>query len=175
MLPCLSTAWTLAPRDNSSRTTWLCPWNEDVINAVVRSSVNLPFTFAPCASSTYARTSASVSASIYWRRQVSQNFPRRKAPELQLKWCLLYSKTLPSLSIIPQKWRFGVPAIALDVSTKLLYRSGPVSTGIDDHFLAGKPIPPRYITSHLGQLSLLPSAGRKMSTGQSVVMLCGWE
>jgi len=24
-----------------------------------------------------------------------------------------------------------------------------------------------------GQLSLLPSAGRKMSTGQSVVMLCG--
>jgi len=29
--------------------------------------------------------------------------------------------------------------------------------------------------SHLlGQLSLLPDAGREMSTGQSAVMLCGW-
>ena len=26
-----------------------------------------------------------------------------------------------------------------------------------------------------GQLSLLPSAGREMSTSQSAVMLCGWE
>jgi len=28
--------------------------------------------------------------------------------------------------------------------------------------------------SHLGQLSLLPYAGREMSTGQSAVILCGW-
>jgi len=28
--------------------------------------------------------------------------------------------------------------------------------------------------SHLGQLSLLPSTGREMSTGQSAVMFCGW-
>ena len=35
-------------------------------------------------------------------------------------------------------------------------------------------IPPRYITSHQGQLSLLPSAGWKLSTGQSVVMCCSW-
>jgi len=28
--------------------------------------------------------------------------------------------------------------------------------------------------SHPGQLSLLPLAGRKMSTGQTAVMLCGW-
>jgi len=28
--------------------------------------------------------------------------------------------------------------------------------------------------SHLGQLSLLPSAGREMNTGQSAVTLCGW-
>jgi len=28
--------------------------------------------------------------------------------------------------------------------------------------------------SHPGQLSLLPSAGREMSTGQSAMMLCGW-
>ena len=29
-------------------------------------------------------------------------------------------------------------------------------------------------SSHLGQLSLLPYAGREMSTDQSAVMLCGW-
>jgi len=33
----------------------------------------------------------------------------------------------------------------------------------------------RYVTSRRGQLSLLPSATRKMNTGQSLVMLCGWE
>ena len=31
-------------------------------------------------------------------------------------------------------------------------------------------IPPRYVTSHPGQLSLLTSAGREMSTGQRAVM-----
>jgi len=34
-------------------------------------------------------------------------------------------------------------------------------------------IPSRYVTSHTGQLSLLPSVGREMSTGQSVVMRRG--
>jgi len=34
---------------------------------------------------------------------------------------------------------------------------------------------PRYVNNHQGQLSLLPSTGREMSTGQNVVMLCGWE
>jgi len=29
--------------------------------------------------------------------------------------------------------------------------------------------------SHPGQLNLLPSVGREMSTNQSAVMLCGWE
>jgi len=50
-----------------------------------------------------------------------------------------------------------------------------ISTGIGDRLRAGKP--PRFVTSHhSGQLSLLLSllAGRKMSTGQSAVMLCGW-
>jgi len=28
--------------------------------------------------------------------------------------------------------------------------------------------------THAGQLSFLPSAGRKMSTGQSAVVLAGW-
>jgi len=33
-----------------------------------------------------------------------------------------------------------------------------------------------YITSHSGQLSLLPSAGREVSTGQeAVAVLCSWE
>jgi len=37
-------------------------------------------------------------------------------------------------------------------------------------------IPSWYVTSHLGQLSLLPSAGWKMSTGQgAVAALFGWE
>ena len=41
------------------------------------------------------------------------------------------------------------------------YRS--VGTGMGDHLQAG--IPPRYITSHPGQLSLLPSVGPEMSNG----------
>jgi len=45
-----------------------------------------------------------------------------------------------------------------------------VSTVMGNHLLAGKP--PRFETSHLGQLSLLPLAGWKMSTGQSGMMLC---
>jgi len=55
---------------------------------------------------------------------------------------------------------------------KLLYVE-PVSTGMGDRIRAG--IPPRYISSHSGQLSLLPSAGREIRTGQSAMVLCGWE
>jgi len=33
---------------------------------------------------------------------------------------------------------------------------------------------PWFVTSHSGQLSLQLSAGRKISTGQSAVTLCGW-
>ena len=40
-----------------------------------------------------------------------------------------------------------------------------------DRLQAG--IPPQYVTSHASQLSLLPFAGREMSTGQSAAMLCG--
>jgi len=35
-------------------------------------------------------------------------------------------------------------------------------------------IPPQYVISHPGQLSLLPSVGRETSTGKSAVMRCGW-
>jgi len=40
-----------------------------------------------------------------------------------------------------------------------------------DHLRAG--IPPRYLTSHSGQLSLLPTVGWEI-TVQSAVMLCSW-
>ena len=38
----------------------------------------------------------------------------------------------------------------------------------------GAGIPSQHVTSHPGQLSLLPSVVREMSTGQSAVMCCGW-
>ena len=48
----------------------------------------------------------------------------------------------------------------------------PISTGMGDRLWVDKP--PCFVASHSGQLSLLPSAKWKVSTGQSVVMLCGW-
>ena len=50
------------------------------------------------------------------------------------------------------------------------YRS--VGTEMGDHLRAG--ILSRYVTNHPGQLSLLPSVGREINTGQIAVMLCGW-
>jgi len=44
---------------------------------------------------------------------------------------------------------------------------------VGDRLQAG--IPSRHVTSHPGELSLLPSAGRKMSTGQKAVKLCGYD
>jgi len=41
-----------------------------------------------------------------------------------------------------------------------------------NRLVAGKP--PHYLTKP-DQLSLLPSVGREMITGQSAVMFCGWE
>jgi len=41
-----------------------------------------------------------------------------------------------------------------------------------DRLRAGKP--PPFVTSHSGQLSLLPPAELKISTDQSAVTLCGW-
>jgi len=35
------------------------------------------------------------------------------------------------------------------------------------------PLP--YLTSHSGQLSLLPAARREISTSQRAVVLCGWR
>jgi len=47
-----------------------------------------------------------------------------------------------------------------------------VGIGMGDNPQAG--VPPRYVISHQGQLSLLPSVVREMSTGQRAVMHCGW-
>jgi len=44
--------------------------------------------------------------------------------------------------------------------------SSPVSNGMGDHS--------RALTSHAGQLSLLLSAGWKLSISQTVVMLYSW-
>jgi len=40
-----------------------------------------------------------------------------------------------------------------------------------DRLRASKP--PRLVTTHSGQLSLLPSVGRNKSTSQSAVTFCG--
>jgi len=45
-----------------------------------------------------------------------------------------------------------------------------VGTGMGDRLRAG--IPSRYVSSHLGEVSLLPSVGREMSTGESAAMRC---
>jgi len=37
----------------------------------------------------------------------------------------------------------------------------------------GQITPPHFVTSHSGQLNLIPSAGRKMITGQTAVTLYG--
>jgi len=47
-----------------------------------------------------------------------------------------------------------------------------LNTGMGDDLRTDKPL--RHATSHSGQLSLLPYTGRKMSTGHSEVILCGW-
>jgi len=48
---------------------------------------------------------------------------------------------------------------------------GLILCAVYKRFRAG--IPPRYVISHLRQLSLLPSVGHKMRTSQSAVMRCG--
>ena len=52
----------------------------------------------------------------------------------------------------------------------LHYRCLVSSTGMCGRLWTGKPL--QYVTSHPGQLSLLPSVGREVSTSQSVVILC---
>jgi len=67
----------------------------------------------------------------------------------------------------------GSPVNCLRLQLGLVVsQPSPVNTGMGDHVQAGKS--PRFVTSHSSQLSLLPSVGQKMSTSQSVVMLCSW-
>jgi len=76
-------------------------------------------------------------------------------------------RLLPSLLVI--RWRLGAAITALIVSTKLLYVGPNHNTGMGDHLSTDRP--PVYVTSHPGQLSLLPSAGREMSSIQVKVRL----
>jgi len=64
----------------------------------------------------------------------------------------------------------GVVVTSLGVSS--YSTSGPLSTGMGDRLRRTNHL--SISPSHPGQLSLLPSAGRGMSTSQSAVMLCGW-
>jgi len=86
----------------------------------------------------------------------------RTAPSLVFPTLIFHiSRLLDSL------WPAGALGLVVarwSRSTKFLYTLGPVSTGVGDPLRAGKP--PRFVTSHSGQLSLLSSAGWKMSAGQ---------
>jgi len=62
--------------------------------------------------------------------------------------------------------------MALGMSTKLLCWIRLV-LGWVTYLQMGKP--PEYVTSHPGQLSLLPSMEWEMSTGESVMILYGWR
>jgi len=66
-------------------------------------------------------------------------------------------------------WLNGRALVSINEIRPTLRRAG---CGIGDRLWTSKP--PRFVTSHSGQLSLLPSAGRKMSTGQSAVTFFGW-
>jgi len=65
-----------------------------------------------------------------------------------------------ALPVLSPGWRLTAWHSGNDMGR--VYTSGPVSTGMGDHLWAGKP--PRYATSHPGQLSLLLYVGWEMST-----------
>ena len=64
---------------------------------------------------------------------------------------------------------FNVVAARRFRSMKLPY-TVPLSIGMNNCVQAAKPL--RFVTSHSGQLSLLPSAEREMSTSQRGVRAC---
>ena len=70
------------------------------------------------------------------------------------------------------RWPLGLVVARWSRSTKLLYAGSRYITKMGNRLRAGKP--PRFVTSHSGQFSHLPSAGRKMSTSQNAVTLYGW-
>jgi len=58
------------------------------------------------------------------------------------------------------QWWLGLVAARWSRSTKLLYARRIYYHGMGDHLQVGKP--PQFVISHSGQLSLLPSAWRKL-------------
>ena len=65
-------------------------------------------------------------------------------------------------------WRRSVVVSGVGLINEVNRHMGPVSTWMGDHLRAGKPS--RYVTSHLGQLSLLSLRG----IGKSSTGLTGW-
>ena len=82
------------------------------------------------------------------------------------------------LLLLELLWRFGLVAARWSRSTKLLYATGLVSSGMGDHVRGSTPGAgnlSQYITSHPGQLSLaIPLQIDSTSTSQRAVMPCGW-
>jgi len=69
---------------------------------------------------------------------------------------LLYKKPVPQIPelLVTDQWRLGLVAVQ-GLNQRSYSTPGPVSTGMGDRLWAGKP--PRFVTSHSGQLRLLPS------------------
>jgi len=85
----------------------------------------------------------------------------------------LWSKTTQFKSYCPHTCGQFDVAVRLRCAHQRSYAVlGPVSVGIVDHLRMSKP--PWYVSSQLGQLSLIPSVGWEMSTGQNAVTLCSW-
>ena len=82
--------------------------------------------------------------------------------------CMTWNSSLETGPVVVA-WHSGSTLVSINEVT--LCRAWLV-TGMGDRLRVGKA--PRFVTSHSGQLSLLPSAGWKMSTGQNAVMLCSW-
>jgi len=82
---------------------------------------------------------------------------------------LLKNHNVPELSEVNCHTRLSRPKQLLENIPRVIFRLV--------HWMGDRlrQINHRSISpSYPGQLSLLPSAGREMSTSQSVVMLCGW-
>jgi len=54
----------------------------------------------------------------------------------------------------------GLMVACVHLNQRSCSTSGPVSTGMGDRLWASKKF--RYVASHLGRLSLLPSVGRRL-------------
>jgi len=109
-------------------------------------------------------------ASRSWRRELGR-CQFRRSPQDSTPAACRPKTTLEHINhTTVAAWRDV--AVTTSAHQRRYSTSGPVSTGMGDCLRTGKP--PRYATSHPGQLSLLPYAAREMTSHRSAVMLCGW-